>query len=141
MKSIGKAILGVILMAVVANLIHMIGGAIIFRQGAKAVDSAVFLNFYLLNLYSALIFFVLCRVLARAIPGGGLIRCVVFSIMIWLIASIPEGASEWIKSGTGAGIVIGERIEDLAAFLAMGIIVYFFVMRKPKARVVNVNPA
>ena len=139
MKSIGKAILAIIIMAIVAHAVHIIGGVIIVRGGSKDFTSAIFFYFLLTNLYTAIVFFILYKILSRAIPIGGLMGCLLFAVCMWLIASVPEGASEWVKTGTSANVVIGERIEDLVAFAAMAVVIYLFTVRKPKARVVTVK--
>ena len=147
MKGLGRIIVAIVVMAVAALFIHVLGGTVIqllFKEAAgqwKGGPPGLFIvKFFLLNLYTAVLFFILFKILARRLPVGDFLRPLVFALGVWLIASIPQGAGEWIKGQTNLSVVLIERIEDLLAFGVMGLAIYFITIRTPKTREVTVTP-
>ena len=147
MKGLGRIAVAIVVMTVAALIIHVLGGVLIqfaFEEAGESVTrgsaAVIVLQFFVLNLYTAVIFYVLFKILGRRIPVGDFLRTLVFAVFIWLIASIPQGAGEWIKAQTGLAIVLCERVEDLLALGVMGLVIYFITIRQPKAREVTVTP-
>jgi len=145
MKGLGRVIVAILVMAVAGLIIHMLGATVIhlfFKEGAgwKGGDLGLaIVKFFFLNLYTALLFFILFKILARRLPVGDFLRPLIFALAVWLIASIPQGAGEWIKGQANLSVVLIERIEDLLAFGVMGLAIYFITIRTPKARDVTVT--
>jgi hypothetical protein len=147
MKGMGRIAVAILIMTVAALIIHVLGGVVIhvmFGEGEEPMIRGsvplIVLLFFAVNLYTAVVFYGLFKILGRRIPVGDFLRPLVFGGFVWLIASIPQGAGEWIKAQADLPVVLCERVEDLIAFGVMGLALYYITIRKPRTKEVTVTP-